>query len=57
VLALSVVKGTRGYIERLVEQANGCYDHRWFEACAMTLRKLVENLIIEVYEAKENRMK
>jgi hypothetical protein len=49
VLPLSVVRSTRGYIERIVEQANGCYERHMFDACAVMMRKLA---IIEVYEAK-----
>jgi hypothetical protein len=51
VLPKEVVKGTRGYIESVVDQANGCYEHQWFDACSVMIRRLVETLIIEVYEA------
>jgi hypothetical protein len=50
VLPMAVVEGTRGYIERVVLQANGCYEHGWYDACAVMTRRLVETLIIEVYE-------
>lgn len=50
VLPMAVVEGTRGYIERIVTQANGCYEHQWYDACAVLIRRLVETLIIEVYE-------
>jgi hypothetical protein len=50
VLPMAVVQGTRGYIERVVLQANGCYEHEWLDACAVMIRRLVETLIIEVYE-------
>ncbi len=52
VLPMSVVNGTRGYIERVVLQANGTYERQWFDACCVMIRRLVETLIIEVYEAK-----
>lgn len=52
VLPMAVVQGTLPYIERIVLQANGCYDHQWYDACAVMIRRLVETLIIEVYEAK-----
>lgn len=52
VLPFSVVKGTRGYIEKVVVQANGTYEHQWYDACSVMIRRLVETLIIEVYEAK-----
>lgn len=51
VISHSVVKTTRGYIEKVVLQANGCYERLWFDACSMMIRKLVEILIIEAYEA------
>ena len=51
VLPMEVVKGTRGYFEKWIRQANGCYEHQWFDACSVMLRKFVENLIIHVFEA------
>jgi hypothetical protein len=50
---MSVVKGTRGYIEKVVVQANGTYEHQWYDACSVMIRRLVETLIIEVYESKK----
>lgn len=52
VLPMTVVQNTRGYIEKVVQQANGCYEHQWYDACAVMIRRLVETLIIELYEAK-----
>ena len=52
VLAMDVVQGTRGYLEEIVSQINGCYEHQWYDGCAVLVRKLAEILIIEVYEAK-----
>jgi hypothetical protein len=52
VLPMDVVKGTRRYLEQIVTQANGCYENGWFDACSVMIRKLVEVLIIAVYEAK-----
>ncbi len=54
VLPAAVVNNTRGYVEEVVLQANGCYENRWFDACSVMIRKLVEMLIIAVYE-KEGR--
>jgi hypothetical protein len=51
VLPFSIVRGTRGYVERIVNQINGCYENGWFDACAVMVRRLVETLIIEVFEA------
>lgn len=52
IIPLSYVRNTRGYIEKLVNQVNGCYEKGWFDACAVMIRRLCEILIIEVYEAK-----
>ncbi|MEZ4677139.1 MAG: DUF4145 domain-containing protein [Caldilineaceae bacterium] len=52
VLPMTVVQNTRGYIERIALQANGCYEHQWYDACAVMIRRLVETLIIQLYEAK-----
>lgn len=40
------------YIVRLVPQINGAYEHEWYEAAAMVLRRLVETLIIELYSRR-----
>jgi hypothetical protein len=50
VIPLSVVRGTRGYIERVTNQANGAYENGWYDACAVMIRRLLETLIIEAYE-------
>lgn len=52
VLPLAVVEGTRKYFENMIIQANGCYEHGWYESCSVMIRKFVENLIIEVFESK-----
>jgi hypothetical protein len=52
VLPLDVVKGTRKYLEQIVNQANGCYEKGWYDASSVMARKLVEVLIIAVFEEK-----
>jgi len=52
VLPLSLVGKTRTYFEKIVIQGNGCYEHQWFDACAVMIRRFVETLIIDLYEAK-----
>jgi hypothetical protein len=47
---LEIIAGTRAYIEQIGQQANGCYEQRWFDACAVMLRRLLETLIIECFE-------
>ena len=51
VLPLSTVQNTRGYIEKIILQANGCYEYQWYDACSVMIRRFIETLIIEVYEA------
>ena len=51
VIYYSLVKDTRGYIEKLVHQINGTYESGWYDACAVMIRRLIETLIIEAYEA------
>jgi hypothetical protein len=50
ILPHAMVNGTRGYIEKVVFQINGCYEKGWFDGCAVMMRRLVETLIIECYE-------
>jgi hypothetical protein len=50
VIPLSLVRRTRGYIEKVANQINGSYENGWFDACAVMIRRLLETLIIEVYE-------
>lgn len=49
-IPMDIVKGTRGYIEKIALQANGCYDLGWFDASAVMIRRLIETLIIECFE-------
>jgi len=51
VVLLSLVKDTRGYIEKIANQANGAYQNGWYDACAVMLRRLLETLLIETFEA------
>jgi hypothetical protein len=50
VLPMAVLATAPSYLQRTLIQANGCYENRWFEASSVMIRKLVENLIIDVYE-------
>lgn len=50
VLPFSIVRGTRGYIERVVHQINGSYENGWYDSSAVMIRRLLETLIIEVFE-------
>jgi hypothetical protein len=55
VLAAVVLADAPEYMQRTLLQANGCYEMRWFEACSVMIRKLIENLIIEVYERNQKQ--
>jgi Domain of unknown function (DUF4145) len=50
VLPMTLVRGTRGYIERIANQVNGAYENGWYDACAVMIRRLLETLIIETFE-------
>jgi hypothetical protein len=50
VIMTSLVRGTRGYIEKVSNQINGAYENGWYDACAVMLRRLIETLIIETFE-------
>lgn len=48
----ALVADTRGYLEKVADQINGTYEHGWYDACAVMLRRFVETLIIETFIAK-----
>jgi hypothetical protein len=50
VVPRSVVRGTRGYIESVVNQINGAYEHGWYDATAVMICRVLETLIIETFE-------
>lgn len=52
-------KNTRGYIEKVCSQLNGCYFYAFYDGASVLLRRLVETLIIETYEKlnRENEIK
>lgn len=50
VIPMAIVNGTRGYIEKIALQVNGCYESGWFDACAVMIRRITETLIIECFE-------
>jgi hypothetical protein len=51
--------GTRGYIEAVCKQLNGCIRAAYYDAASVMLRRLIETLIIEAYEylKRENEIK
>jgi hypothetical protein len=52
VIPKELVSGTKNYLIDVVRQINGCYDADFFDAAGVMMRRLIETLIIEVYEYK-----
>ncbi len=42
----------RPYLLKVANQVNGTFEHGWYDACAVMIRRLIETLIIEAYLAK-----
>jgi len=55
VLPKNLFSGTRGYIEKTVFQINASYDSGLFDCCAVMCRRLLETLIIELYESVDRQ--
>jgi len=53
VMPFEFFQGTRTYLEKIVTQINGSYDHGFYDACAVLIRRLMESLIIEVFIHKQ----
>jgi len=43
------IAGTRNYLEKMVNQINGCYQFGFYDGCIILSRRLMESLIIETY--------
>lgn len=50
VINMAIVRDTRGYVVKIANQINGAYEHGWYDACAVMIRRLIETLIIECFE-------
>jgi hypothetical protein len=48
-LPSDIWQGTRGFLEKVCIQLNGCYKFGYYDAAAVMVRRIVETLIIEVY--------
>jgi hypothetical protein len=44
------VKGSRDYIEKIVHEVNSCYRYACYNATGALIRRLIETMIIEIYE-------
>ncbi len=43
-------RNTRGYVEEICRELNGCFRQAYYNAAAVMLRRLLETLVIEAYE-------
>ena len=52
-------QNTRGYLEKVACQMNGCFQYGFYDAASVMMRRLIETLLIECYESKniESRIK
>jgi hypothetical protein len=57
VIPFALLRGTRGYMERIAHQINGTYSNGWYDGCAVMIRRLIETLIIEVFENMQSHTK
>lgn len=55
-LPQQVWKPSRGYIEKVCAQLNGCYQFQFYDAASVLIRRVVETLIIEAFEAKNREV-
>jgi hypothetical protein len=46
----AVWRNTPRHIEEICRQLNGCYKHAYLDGAAVLIRRLMETLVIEVYE-------
>lgn len=46
----SIVRGTRGYVEKVAFQVNEAYSRTCYDACLVMCRRLIETLVIEACE-------
>jgi hypothetical protein len=45
----AVWQGTRGYITKITQQINGCYQFGFYDGAAVLVRRILETLLIECY--------
>ena len=46
----ALVEGTRlAFLTTVIDQVNGPFEHEWYDASAVMLRRLIETLIIEAF--------
>jgi len=47
---IELFDNTRGYLKSTARQAILCYDNQMYDACLVMIRRLIETLIIEIFE-------
>jgi len=52
-LAEDTFSSNRQYLVRMCEQINGTYEYEFYDGCAVLMRRLMESLLIEVFETVE----
>lgn len=50
--SLSIFDNTKPYLVAFSKEASSCYDLGFYNSCLLMLRKIMETLIIELYESK-----
>lgn len=54
IFPLSLLATTgRGYLIAVGREMNGCFESGWYDACAVMMRRLLETVIIEAFEARK----
>lgn len=51
-IPLEIVDNSRGYVINVTQQVNRCFQNNAFDACGVMTRRLLETLIIEVFEKR-----
>lgn len=51
-IPVEIVDGSRGYVVSITRQVNRCFNCESLDACGVMIRRLLETLIIEVFEKK-----
>lgn len=49
IIPIAMIQGTRPHLERLAWQVNGSYQYKFYDGCAVLMRRMVESLLIEVF--------
>lgn len=47
----SILSRSRQYIKDIANQVNGTYENGWYDGCFVMMRRLMETLLIECFEA------